>query len=228
MPLKVIPFAQYLTVRVDNMRDLDFAATLAVKAVKGEIVRGRQQRIKLGNRTFVYGPGQPQGGVDLWLTWAAPRVEEAVPHGPIVLVPVPNSGAVVGGAANFRTAVLARQLAAAIGPRVSVATELWWSEPMTPAHEGGPRFAHQLYPFLVAQPDQQPGTRVLVDDVMTSGGHFQACAAKLREIGHEPGVAICCGRTKHEQLEHPFVVPVEELPDFDPANPFGFDIVVEE
>jgi hypothetical protein len=68
-----------------------------------------------------------------------------------------------------------------------------------------------------------------LDDVLTLGGHLTASAAKLREIGHDPRYAICCGRTKHEPLEDPFAVPVEELPDFDPADPYGFaDIFLDE
>jgi len=100
---------------------------------------------------------------------------------------------------------------------------------MEPASEGGPRHARQLYPHLVAEASLTNGPRVLLDDVLTLGGHLKASAAKLRERGHDPQFAICCGRTMHEQLENPFVVPVEELPDFNPEDPFGFgDISLDE
>ena len=151
------------------------------------------------------------------------------PNGPVVLVPVPNSTAVHGSSPDFATALLARRVADAVGSRVKVATELWWDQEMQRAHEGGPRFAEHVFPHLVAGKLPVRGPRVLLDDVLTSGGHLRASAAKLREMGHDPEFAICCGRTAHEQLENPFVVPVVELPDFDPEVPFGFgDIVLDD
>lgn len=214
---------QYLTVwdGVDARAE-DYTSLMVVKAVKGRDPGGRRTTLTFAGTSYTFGPGLPGPAVDLWTAWAADRLAGIVPDGRVVLVPVPNRHAVSGSAADFPTAQLAHRIAAAVGRRAKVATELWWDQEMEPASEGGPRFARHLHPHLVAQRSYVQGPRVLVDDVLTSGGHLRASAAKLREIGHELQFAICCGRTCHQQLENPFVVPVEELDDFDPADPHGF------
>jgi hypothetical protein len=226
MPLRVYCALQYLTQKVEEMRDPDYTGIMVVKAVKGKDPGGRRKTIRLRDQTFTFGPGNPGPAVDAWVAWAAHRLRELLPSGPVVLVPVPNSNAVHGSVEDFQSAEMARRVAHAAGARFCVETELWFDQQLKPAHgpsdTSGPRFANQVYPHLVHEPSATQGTRVLIDDVMTSGGHLRACAAKLREIDRAPEFALCCGRTVHEQLENPFAVPVEELPDFDPNDPFQF------
>ena len=229
MPLRVLSMMQYLTAQVDEMRSSDYASLMVVKAVKGRPPGGRTTTLNFGETAYTFGPTKPGPAVDLWTAWAAARLKGIVRRGPVALVPVPNRNTVHGTSPDFPTAQLAQRVADAVGPRVNVSTELWWDQEMEPASEGGPRYAHQLYPHLVLEESPAAGRRVLLDDVLTSGGHLKASAAKLREMGHDPQFAICCGRTAHEQLDNPFAVPVEELPDFDPADPFGFgDISLDE
>ena len=211
------------------MRDRDYTSQMVVKAVKGRDPGGRPRSLNFGGKSYAFGPKAPGQAIDLWTAWAAGKLKSMVRRGPVALVPVPNSTAVHGTSPDFPTAALAGQVAQAIGPRVAVATELWWDQEMERASDGGPRYAQDLFPHLVAEVSSAPGPRILLDDVLTSGGHLKACAAKLREAGHDPQFAICCGRTCHEQLENPFVVPIVELPDFDPGNPWGFsDVFVED
>ncbi len=223
MPLRVMSMMQYLTAWDGvEARSEDYASLMVVKAVKGRDPGGRRRALTFGDRSYTFGPGLPGPAVDLWTAWAASRLVSIVRDGPVALVPVPNRHAVHGTAADFPTARLAQQIADAVGHRVQVATELWWDQEMEPASEGGPRFAQQLYPHLITEASGAVGPRVLLDDVLTGGGHLRASAARLREIGHDPQYAICCGRTCHEQLENPFAVQVEVLHDFDPEDPHGF------
>lgn len=62
-----------------------------------------------------------------------------------------------------------------------------------------------------------PGTRVvLVDDVLTSGGHFQACSAKLKVGGAQVLIGICGRRTVHDQDRRPFDIFEEQVEDYEP------------
>lgn len=184
MPLRVESMMQYLTAPVPEMRDRDYASLMVVKAVKGRPPGGRPTTLTFSNTSYAFGPNNPGPAVDLWLAWAADRLQGQLPMGPLVLVPVPNATAVHGSPPNFATALLAGRVANAVGPRAKIATELWWDQEMERAHEGGPRFAEHVFPHLVAERSPERGPRVLLDDVLTSGGHLRASAAKLRQIGH--------------------------------------------
>jgi hypothetical protein len=62
---------------------------------------------------------------------------------------------------------------------------------------------------------------VLVDDVVTSGGHLRACAAFLHNHGARVERAICAARSDHDPPDDPFGRRVDELPDFDMPTPSG-------
>lgn len=225
MPLGVRSFMQYLTAQVEQMRDEDFIAQQVTKAVKGRPPGGRQRSLRLGEETYHFGPSNPEGAVEIFVQWAALIVQGCKEHHDeaIVLVPVPNSSAIEGAADDFRTFELARRIAAAAGGKIVAQDELRWTEPMHPASQGGERAVHELYPKLAATLQADPKLdRMLIDDVLTSGGHLQAAAARLRKNGLKVCGGIVCGRTCRQQLEMPYQVPPEELDDYDPADPYGF------
>jgi orotate phosphoribosyltransferase len=57
---------------------------------------------------------------------------------------------------------------------------------------------------------------VLVDDVVTSGGHLRACAAKLTVDGAGVPLAVCAGRTLYDQEKDAFEIVEESLKDYEP------------
>lgn len=57
---------------------------------------------------------------------------------------------------------------------------------------------------------------LLVDDVTTSGGHLQACAARLKKADIEVGSVICGGKTVYDQSRKAFDIYEEELDEYKP------------
>jgi hypothetical protein len=137
---------------------------------------------------------------------------------PYSLVPVPSSGLAVGLDVVSRTVALAEAIRVTVdSPDVTVLDAIRWDVPLAPAHEGGPRFADEVYPHVRVVAALAELTRiVLVDDVKTSGGHFQAVAAGLREERGDIVYAVGGGRTVYEPPADSWAVITEVLPDYDP------------
>lgn len=231
MPLRVKPMVQYLTEQVEQMRDKDYTAMSIAKAVKGRDPGGFDKSLRLGGMVYRFGPGSPDGAVSLWTAWATRIISEAMdpPDGQLVIVPVPNSQATIADDSDFRTWELARSIADEFGDNVIAHDELRWLDVMPKASEGGPRQAHELFPNLQCDLKTSPDAdRILIDDILTTGGHLQACAARIRATGSSIEAALVCGRTKHIQVSNPFAMPVEEFADFDPDDPFGFGAIFDE
>ncbi|WP_050523535.1 hypothetical protein [Pseudorhodobacter wandonensis] len=222
---------QYLTEQVEQMRDKDYTSLSIAKAIKGRNPGGMNKSLRLGGKVYNFGPGSPDGAVDLWTAWAVSLIKGAMdpPDAQLVIIPVPNSHATVGNSSDFRTWELARRIAEQFGDNVTAFDELRWTEVMRKASEGGPRQAHELYPKLQCELKADATIdRILIDDIMTSGGHLQASAGQIRNAGASVEAALVCGRTKHIQVSNPFAMPVEELADFDPNDPFGFGAIFHE
>jgi adenine/guanine phosphoribosyltransferase-like PRPP-binding protein len=87
------------------------------------------------------------------------------------------------------------------------------------SEEQGPRHPAELYPHLcvtgrlIIRPGHQ---YVLVDDVLTSGGHLRAAAAFLRASGADPVLAVCGARADSVAQADPFQRRIDELEDFEP------------
>jgi len=55
---------------------------------------------------------------------------------------------------------------------------------------------------------------ILVDDVLTTGGHVKACAAYIADKGGDLLLTVCGGRAVHSQRPNPFEVSTEEIEEF--------------
>ncbi len=87
--------------------------------------------------------------------------------------------------------------------------------PIASAHkEGGTRDAAALYRNLRLVVPSVVGEVVLVDDVLTSGGHLRAAAAML--VGASVEFAICAGRSRDTPADNPWELVHIELMDFEP------------
>jgi hypothetical protein len=222
---------QYLTEQVEQMRDKDYTSLSIAKAVKGRNPGGMNKSLRLDGKVYNFGPDSPDGAVNLWTAWAVNFINGAMDpvEDQLVIVPVPNSHATVSNGNDFRTWELARRVAERFGDNVTALDELRWTEIMPKASEGGPRQAYELYPQLQCELKAAATIdRLLIDDIMTSGGHLQASAGRIRNAGASVEAALVCGRTKHIQVSNPFAMPVEELADFDPNDPFGFGAIFHE
>ncbi len=224
MPLKLISLAAYLT-RTNNIdwSDDDHNASKFIKSIKGEPIKGWATIAVCGQHHRLNSNNQQD--VFAWFgQMAADRLRRLIKQ-PIALTPIPSSGAHINtDEFPHTTMLLAESIVEHLGKDVAVIDDLLrWDQPMASSRHGGPRDPENLYSHLTLLDDavyERP--YVLIDDVCTTGGHLQACAAKLRDIGASVILAVCAGRSVHEQRSDPFDVPDEIYPDFFPSRRFTF------
>jgi hypothetical protein len=219
MALRVVSCCTYLTEvgsvtwRARDHDAHDFVMAMKAKPINGFAqvpCRGELHRIDDGNR-------------DLALRLFARMVADvAAKHGlafPCALVPVPNSRCQLESRIPPRTLEQAQALAAELGTGASVVDALRWAEPLASASvASGMRDAQRLFDKLRVIGTFPEGLLryVLVDDVLTSGGHLQACAAMLSAHGHPVELALVAGRADRAQVAEPFTMRVDVLADFRP------------
>lgn len=225
MPLKVVSFCTYRTSKGSGWRERDYAACKLIKALKGKPVNGWAD-VPVAGRRVRLDASNAASAPALFGELAARGIKWDQ-HGPYALVPVPNSDCIVGSDQPPRTLKMATQLANHIkAGDVIVADVLRWSEALPPAHEQGGwgrRDPQQLYPRLRLSGALPEGRGiVLVDDVLTSGGHLRAAAAFLEAQGGTVNGAVCAGRTDDGfTVADAFALRIENLEPFtyDPTAP---------
>jgi predicted amidophosphoribosyltransferase len=114
---------------------------------------------------------------------------------PILLVPIPNSDCVLNSKAEPRTKLLATSIARRT-KQVIVADVLRWNRKLLSAHRGGVRDRYRLADALSLTAELPSGAScILVDDVLTTGGHVIAAASRLNAEGMSCMNALCLART---------------------------------
>jgi hypothetical protein len=150
-------------------------------------------------------------GLDWFGRLAAWVIEVEFPSPHMVLVPVPNSDCSLENRNVPRT----RRLADAIANKVTTATVfdcLRWIHDRRPSHLGGSREPRILSRELALIHIPLCAAVVLVDDVVTTGAHLQAAAAKLSAVGVKCDHAICLARTEVSGL-HAFALKKAFVPE---------------
>ena len=216
MALNVVCFSTYRTSIVGEWRSGDYNARDFIYAVKDRDINGYAY-VKLRGAWQLFNNANRQDVVDWFAIMVTDYLAANPVASPIALVPVPGSKVHTQFANTPRTAQLAHAIAAAMGGNVTVADVLRWQEPMLSANEeGGTRDPAELFAKLKLMNDVAELRIVLVDDVFTSGGHMQACAAKLREGGAKVLMAVVAGRADQEQVPDPFTFRSEYVADYEP------------
>lgn len=218
MPLRVICRAQYLSEPVGGMRKEDYDATHLVKAVKGlELNKKAYTWVQIARQNVKIVEANKDQAIGWFAEWAAQKLDALALESPILL-PIPSSKTVAASPRGFRTDLIAQAVAAKCRRPPKIVPILRWAQPMIPSRDGGPRDSITLYANYVFTADPPAGDYVLIDDVYTSGGHLIAAAWALEDRNRMAQLAICCGRSCHEQLNDPFSVEDEML---DLTRPFG-------
>jgi len=142
--------------------------------------------------------------------------------GPFLVVPVPNSDSVASSNGKPRTRKLAKAICDTLKDGSTVLDCLRWKKNLGSASEdGGPRDAEILFGNLVVLKDllenlDDDSNVLLVDDVTTSGGHLQACAAKLESKGLSVDIVMCGGKTIYDQKNRAFHIYEYTLDEYEP------------
>lgn len=221
MPLRVVSCFTYRTTIDSPWTDAEYSVNQFVDALKERSVRGyghvrldpssaTKQRIDADTAHLA---------CDWFGQMGAQILNKAEIGSDLVLVPVPNSDC-VRSVAQSRTVVLAEAVKQH-SPLVNrVADILCWDQPILSASlERGSRNPSVLYPHLMLRAEARVQTKrphVLIDDVLTTGGHIRACAAFLRHHRVRVVLVIVGARSDPTPQDDPFARRRDELDDFTP------------
>jgi predicted amidophosphoribosyltransferase len=221
MATKVVTFCGYFCNLAMQWRPEDHDSHKFIQAIKGEEmnmygyvpVRGVRQRLSNANA---------DDAVGWFATFVLDHLTAKKLKGPFLVVPLPNSDTTVDSSSKPRTKRLAKAICNALNDGSKVLDCLRFKQDLGSAREeGGSREASVLYGNLALLKDVVKGVDkdakvLLVDDVTTSGGHLQACVAKLATVGLEVDIVMCAGKTVYDQDEGAFHTREYELDEYEP------------
>ncbi len=192
-------------------RRADYNVRNLVKSLKGEPFKGYSD-VKFAGKDYRITAADSAPAYELWSRWAADGLAKLY-RVDVIVVPVPASDQVkyVQDTAPVR---MANSLAALMPRQVAVGHLLRHKAKQQRAHtEGGTRNPDLIQKTLdcrVTSADAKLPI-VLIDDVMTTGGHLIAAARMLREHGASVERVLVAGRTKWEAVADPYKVPPEDI-----------------
>jgi hypothetical protein len=210
MTLWVRAFGAYRAEIASGWRSQDYLVRNLVKSLKGEPFNGYSD-FKLGGRAHQINAQDDKPAYALWANWAGVRIRDDLNLGQVTLVPVPSSSQTRFGQDTCPVR-MANSVAALIPKAAVVGNFLRHKAAQPKAHsEGGTRDADQIEPTLACRVTDTSLPVVLIDDVMTTGGHLKACARVLREHGLTVEHVLLAGRTVWEIVPNPISVQPEDI-----------------
>lgn len=135
--------------------------------------------------------------------WAHACIDMYVSTPHVTLVPIPSKKNISGSPKGLHystAALMASHLAVSLGRAASIADVIRWTKELKSAKDGGPREPEKLYKHLSLEGsppvDLDQTTIILIDDVITKGGHMKACRYLLeKEWGCEVEMGLCGAQT---------------------------------
>jgi hypothetical protein len=223
MPLAVVCFCGYNCNRSVPWRQEDWHSYKWVQALKGKSLNG-YGRVPVRGVSKHLSNENLSAAVEWFGLFVGDYLASTNLEGPFVIVPVPNSDCTIASGTKPRTRKLAKAICDVLNDESCVVDCLRWKKYLGSAREGGPREAEILYKNLAFSKDGleelediDEGTDViLVDDVTTSGGHLQACAAKLKSVGMVVDIVFCGGKTVYDQTKAAFHTYKYSLEEYEP------------
>lgn len=195
----------------ERWSEADYRARNLVKGLKREEFRGFSEwKVRATNQVLRL--DSTPAGQALALRVATSKVLDLfTAHGISegTLIPVPSSQT-TRPHDGYPGARLARAISGLI-PGLEAAPVLFFDAPQPKAHQGGARRWQDLLPHLRGDATDLKMPVVLIDDVMTTGGHLRACARYLMQKGYVVEDAFVVGRTVWSKPIAMFTMPTDNL-----------------
>ena len=212
--IEVISLCCYLTSTEPDWRPIDHTTSKMVKTLKGDQIKGYFER-KFGrydNENKHHYLPKIHAAMSIALA--------AEVSGPADLVPIPNSHVVDPSTSDFKTLILATAIAEHSTGQFRANPLLVFRRAQQKTRGGGGSRNPSTIQVEYVVTGRTTRPIVLIDDVLTSGGHIIAACRVIEDAGMSlPIKAITFGRSIREQLEKPVMVH-RTVHDVDPMRSF--------
>jgi hypothetical protein len=198
--LKVISLCAYLTEVANPWRPEDHTASKMVKAIKGDEIKGYFE-CKIGENSYRFDNSNAHKFAKLVPQLLYNAISKEVGE-PATIVPIPNSHITDPTQSGFKTLEIANEIAERSKGRFTTTPALVFAEQQQKSREGGPRSPfHFEHAYEVTQ--QVSGPVILLDDVITGGGHLIGACWKLGSAQCDIILGCTFGMSTKEQLDNP-------------------------